>query len=92
LRWIDLALHPEEHEPNWSQDFTAPRARAALAAFRAEYERLAHQRHAAPLAEKTEDLLAAFRGLGYAGEEARVGALPDAALVLPPPADHREGR
>lgn len=86
LRWIDLARHPAEHEADWSSDFTPPPARAALAAFQAEYERLMRLRHEAPLAEQAGDLLAAFRGLGYAGEEARVGALPDAELVRPPPA------
>lgn len=85
LRWIDLARHPDEDEAHWSSDFSAPAASAARAAFQAEYERLLRLRHEAPLAEKAEDLLAAFRGLGYAGEEARVGALPDAELVRPPP-------
>ncbi len=86
LRWIDLALHPDEPEPAWSADFTDARAQAALAAFRAEHARLAALRREAPLAEKAEDLLAAFRGLGYAGEEARVGALAGPELVRAPPA------
>jgi arylsulfatase A-like enzyme len=86
LRWIDLALHPDESEPAWSVDFTDARAQAALAAFRAEHARLAALRREAPLAEKAEDLLAAFRGLGYAGEEARVGALSGPELARAPPA------
>jgi hypothetical protein len=85
LRWIDLALHPDEREADWSDDFAAPETRAALDAFRKEHARLARLRHAAPPTERTEDLLAAFVGLGYPGEEARVGALPDAELVVPPP-------
>ncbi|NOT31095.1 MAG: sulfatase, partial [Planctomycetes bacterium] len=84
LRWIDLALHPDEPAQGWSTDFTDARAREALQSFRAEHARLARERREPPLAEKAEDLLAAFRGLGYAGEEARVGALTGEVLVLPP--------
>jgi arylsulfatase A-like enzyme len=85
LRWIDLALHPEEPDAAWSSDFSSPAARAALDIFRREFERLSGLRRSPPLAEKAIDLLAALRGLGYAGEEARVGALEDGELVRPPP-------
>jgi arylsulfatase A-like enzyme len=84
LRWIDLATHPEERAADWSADFSAPELTAALAAFRAAFTELASRRLAAPETEKAEDLLAAFRGLGYAGEEARVGALAGQELVIPP--------
>jgi len=87
LRWLDRARHPDEREADWSSDFGDAGARAALAAFRAEYARRLRTRHRVPLAERTEDLLAAFRGLGYAGEEARVGALGSDELVLPPPGE-----
>jgi arylsulfatase A-like enzyme len=87
LTWIDLEQHPEEQVQDWSSDFDAPDARRALLAFRETYARLVRERRSAPLAAKAEDLLGAFRGLGYAGEEARVGALPDDELVLPPPGE-----
>lgn len=90
LRWIDLARHPDERDADWSNDFGQPPAADALDSFRREFAWLVRERKDAPLAEKTEDLLAAFRGLGYAGEEARVGALPDDELVLPPPGTARE--
>jgi len=92
LRWIDLAEHPDERSADWSSDFGRAEAREALAAFRGEYERLVRLRHAAPPTEKTEDLLAAFRGLGYPGEEARAGALPDEGIVLSPPSEPDEHR
>ena len=87
LRWIDLAQHPEERAADWSNDFSGAEARAALDAYRAEYARARQKRHQPQLAAKTEDLLAAFRGLGYAGEEARVGALASDELVLPLPGE-----
>jgi len=87
LRWIDLARHPQESDADWSTDFGDRNARDALVAFRAEYERLTRLRRDAPLAAKADDLLAAFRGLGYVGEEARVGALASDELVLPPPGE-----
>jgi arylsulfatase A-like enzyme len=84
LRWLDLARHPDERDVDWSSDLGDPAVQAALAAFREHYVRLVNLRHDAPPTAKTEDLLAAFRGLGYPGEEARVGALADEDLVLPP--------
>ncbi len=87
LCWIDLARHPEERGEDWSSDFTDAAVRAALEAFRREYEALARARRTPALTEKTDDLLAAFRGLGYAGEEARLRALPSDELLLPPPGE-----
>ena len=87
LRWIDSRAHPGEPAEAWSSDFGDAAARSALASFRDEYARLVRARHEPPLAEKAADLLAAFRGLGYAGQEARIGALASSALVLPPPGE-----
>jgi len=86
LRWTDLAQHPEERDSDWSSDFGDAHARTALDLYRSEYARLAEARRAPARTAKTDDLLAAFRGLGYAGEEARVGAIAAEELVLPPPA------
>jgi arylsulfatase A-like enzyme len=87
LSWIDLVQSPGETSQDWSSDFGSAAARTALLAFRETHARLVQERRCAPLATKAEDLLSAFRGLGYAGEEARVGALPGEELVLPPPGE-----
>jgi arylsulfatase A-like enzyme len=85
LAWIDLAANPEESESAWSRDFSGARAREALERFRRDYARLAGARRTPPVAEESGELLAALRGLGYAGQEARIGTLASDALVLPPP-------
>lgn len=87
LRWIDLAAHPGEPESAWSRDFGDPRARAALAEFRAAYAELVARRIAPPLVEESEELMAALRGLGYVGQEAPQGTLASESLVLPLPGE-----
>ncbi len=87
LRWIDLQLHPDERDADWTVDFMDSSAREALEAFRHAYDELTRMRRAPATTEKTDDLLAAFRGLGYAGEEARLGAIASDEIVLPRPGD-----
>ncbi|HEX6884219.1 MAG TPA: sulfatase [Planctomycetota bacterium] len=87
LRWIDLAAHPGEPEEAWSTDFSDPRARAALAEFRAAHAELGARRAAPPLVAETEELVAALRGLGYVGQEAPQGTLAATDLLLPPPGE-----
>ena len=81
LAWVDLALHPLDHDADYSEDFGDPRARAALARFRAEYARLsvlrtADQARTEPL---FQDELAA---LGYASGD---GPAQRELLALPLP-------
>jgi arylsulfatase A-like enzyme len=92
LRWIDLAAHPDERDEAWSADFSDPRAREALRRFRASYETLARLRHSPPLVEESAELAAALRGLGYAGQDARLGTLAGEELVLPPPGEGLDPR
>ena len=85
LRWIDLAQHPEEHEEDWSSFFDGAAPQEALLEFRAAYAELVRRRASPPAVAESAELLAVLRGLGYVGEEARVGLVPADALVLPPP-------
>ncbi len=90
LEWIDLETHPGEELAAYSRGFDDPRAAAALARFRSEYERLADLHRAPATIERSAAEDSMLAGLGYAGEETEsVG--PDAslfdALTLPPPGD-----
>jgi len=85
LAWIDLAAHPDEPDGAWNADFTEPRASAALELYRARLEALLAARSEPAIAPESAELLAALRGLGYAGQEARVGTLGNDDLVLPSP-------
>lgn len=87
LRWIDLAAHPAEETAAWSRDFADPRAREALELFRAAYAIHAVSRAVPGLAAESSEMLAALRGLGYVGQEARIGVLSSEALRLPPPGE-----
>jgi len=87
LLWIDLDAHPDEEDAAWSADFDQPRAREALRLFRASHAELARRRELPGIAPESAELLGALRGLGYAGQEARLGALPSASLVLPAPGE-----
>jgi hypothetical protein len=87
LRWIDLDAHPDEPDDAWSTNFDDPRANAALSAFRRANDLLLKERRAPPLVPESADMLAALRGLGYAGQEARIGTIASDELVLPPPGE-----
>ena len=88
LRWVDLAAHPGAPDEAWSTDFTEPRARAALLRFRASHAALAGRRAEPPALPDTDELVAALNGLGYGGQEARLGTLTSDELLLPPPGEH----
>jgi hypothetical protein len=79
LGWVDLALHPLDRDSTYSEDFSDARARAALAQFAAEYERLSAIRARGERADEAafQEELAA---LGYASEVAG-----EERLVLPAP-------
>jgi hypothetical protein len=81
LRWIDLARHPEERPEDWTERVDLPGD--ALESYRAFLRLVQRNRQDPPRAPSTDDLLGAFRALGYAGE-ARVGALDPRELVLAP--------
>lgn len=86
LRWSPVG--PDGRcADTWSEDFSDPRARAALLAFRARYAELLSARRSPALVPASADLLAALRGLGYVGQDARLGALSSDELVLPPPGE-----
>ncbi len=85
LSWIDLARDPGERSP--STDFSAPRARAALDAFRAEYARLLSARREPRLDATNEALASALAGLGYVSVDATEGVVAASELVLPLPGE-----
>jgi signal transduction histidine kinase len=87
LRWVDLDTHPDEPEDGWSSYFDDPRAYGALQAFRRAHAAQLQERRTPPLVQESAELLAALRGLGYVGEEARLGAIASDELVLPPPGE-----
>jgi arylsulfatase A-like enzyme len=86
LRWIDVERLPDEREPDWSSDFSDPRARAALEEFQAEYARMLRLRRSAASGDLSEPLQSALEALGYV----EVDAPPRGgdAFVLPPPGQH----
>jgi len=87
LRWIDLALDPDERGEDHSTDFEDPRARAALDEFRARYALLSKERLPAVLEEGRDyGAEVALRGLGYGGA-ATSGEVGGNDLQLPPPGD-----
>jgi hypothetical protein len=92
LRWIDLPEHSDEPAAAWSATFDDPRARDALNAYRRAYMDLLQERRAPPIIEESTELLATLRGLGYVGQEARIGALVGDELVLPPPGEGMLGK
>jgi arylsulfatase A-like enzyme len=88
LRWIDLARHPDEPDALHSTHFDDPRARAALAAFRAAYGEMLEQRpprhHSTAL---PHNVRSALESLGYI-ERSTGPSFPEPDLVLPPPGEH----
>jgi arylsulfatase A-like enzyme len=85
LRWIDLEAHPGEPVEAHAAEFDDPRARAALEAFRQEYEELQARALAPELDEVSAGVADVLRGLGYVDGPAHQGVLPADELRLPPP-------
>jgi arylsulfatase A-like enzyme len=85
LAWIDLARHPDEPHEAFSSDFSDPRARAALDAFRVRYTDL--RQHAETVTPRAVDpqLRSALEGLGYVEPEGVLPMTPRRGFVLPPP-------
>ena len=87
LRWIDAAHSPDEPAGAWSTDFSAPAARAALAAFRAAYAAAVARR---PAEQRTSavphNVRTKLESLGYIARESGP-TFPEPDLVLPPPGD-----
>jgi len=83
LRWIDVARFPDEREAAQSTAFADPAPRAALAAFRAQYEALVGlRRHrTSPLPESVRRNL---ESLGYV-DRGPGPVFPEPDVVLPPP-------
>jgi len=83
LRWIDVARFPDERDGAHSTAFADPAPRAALGAFRAEYEALVGlRRHrTSPLPESVRRNL---ESLGYV-DRGPGPAFPEPDVVLPPP-------
>jgi len=85
LSWIDLELHPEERPADHSEDFSDPTARTVLADFNSKYHELLQRRRAGPLGVTPENVLTILQGLGYVGQDARIGAIAADELELDPP-------
>ena len=85
LRWIDLARFPDEPESAYATDFTDPKAAAALAAFRGEYEAVLARR---PAAHRTSvlphNIRSRLESLGYIERDSGP-SFPEPDLVLPLP-------
>jgi arylsulfatase A-like enzyme len=86
LLWIDVVAHPDERPEDHSTDFDDPRAKAALQAFRAQYEQLLAQRRAGALAADNEAFSGALDALGYGGDDAH-RSMTSEEFELPPPGD-----
>lgn len=82
LLWIDLAQHPTEPESAWSEDFSAPGARAALQRFREAYGELLERRREPRAAGAAESLRRELSALGYAA-----WSVEAERLVLPRPGE-----
>jgi arylsulfatase A-like enzyme len=85
LSWIDLEEHPEERPEDHSEDFSDATARAALQEFHSEYYALLQRRRVGPLGVASENVLTILQGLGYVGQDARIGAIAGDELELDPP-------
>ncbi len=83
LTWLLLDVKPEEKGP-WTE-FENEREGRALVHFRETYQQLLEQRVTPGRVDVTADVLSALSGLGYAEQEARIGALPGDDLALYPP-------
>lgn len=69
LAWTDLELNPGERLEAYNQDFSDPRARAALEEFQQLYMELGGRRLGPQLAESSASD-GALAGLGYGGDDA----------------------
>jgi len=84
LSWIDVELHPDERPEEHSSDFSEPRARAVLQAFRERYTGLLEKRRASRVEHVDDELTTMLKGLGYAGDEGVEGE----EFTLPPPGEY----
>ncbi|MCC6764613.1 MAG: sulfatase [Deltaproteobacteria bacterium] len=85
VRWIDLARAPDEPLAGYSADFDEPAARAALAAFRREYDTVLARRAAEHRTSTLpRNVRSRLESLGYI-ERGGGPAFPEPDLVLPPP-------
>jgi arylsulfatase A-like enzyme len=82
--WIDLERFANEPPEGHSTDFTKPEARAALDAFRRQYQTIvaARSRHESPLPENVRLRL---ESLGYVQKSSSGPEFPEPDVVLPPP-------
>ncbi|MEX1024145.1 MAG: sulfatase [Planctomycetota bacterium] len=91
LRWIDLAVHPDERPENFSTDFSSAPAQAALERWRERYVDLNADRLAAieaggvAVPRDTSEHNEQLRALGYAGGELDSEPLPPGEFSLPAP-------
>ena len=97
LVWIDVERYPDEPFDQQSRDFSDPRAKAALLAFResyAEHLRLRSVRtdEDAGTAEIDEGMQAMLEGLGYTGDEESEEPAESDPFVLPLPGEALLGR
>jgi hypothetical protein len=85
LHWVDVERFPDEPETQHSADFSDAAARAALAAFRADYTALLARRNEQRQASAIpHNVRQALESLGYI-ERATGPSFPEPDLVLPAP-------